>query len=114
MVHVNSNKFHDTIPFLGGLVIDFATNIGWSGSASTCSINLIEETDWNTPIVFPEMGTPHQFKAGDFIFNGILKSVTRNESASGGIKYSVSLEFSEDLFNQLDSVDKIYNLVNNM
>ena len=28
-------------------------------------------------------------------------------------KYSVSLEFSEDLFNQLDSVDKIYNLVNN-
>ena len=29
-------------------------------------------------------------------------------------KYSVSLEFSEDLFNQLDSVDKIYNLVNNM
>jgi len=29
-------------------------------------------------------------------------------------KYSVSLEFSEDLFNQLDSVDKICNLVNNM
>jgi len=29
-------------------------------------------------------------------------------------KYRVSLEFSEDLFNQLDSVDKIYNLVNNM
>ena len=29
-------------------------------------------------------------------------------------KYSVSIEFSEDLFNQLDSVDKIYNLVNNM
>ena len=29
-------------------------------------------------------------------------------------KYSVSLEFSEDLFNQLDSVDKIYSLVNNM
>ena len=92
MTHANSNQFHDTIPFLGGLVIDFSTSIGWSGSASTCSINLIEETDWNTPIVFPEMGTPHQFKAGDFIFNGILKSVTRNESASGGIKYSLSLE----------------------
>ena len=29
-------------------------------------------------------------------------------------KYSVSIEFSEDLFDQLDSVDKIYNLVNNI
>ena len=110
MVHVNSNQFHDTIPFLGGLVIDFATNIGWSGSASTCSINLIEETDWNTPIVFPEMGTPHQFKAGDFIFNGLLKSVTRNESASGGIKYSVNLESPNSLLDGAQVITDTYSV----
>ena len=78
--------------YAGAAVTDFTTSIGWAGSPSSLNVTVIEEKGWETPLVFPNMGTPHQFKAGDFIFNGILKSVTRNESPSGGIKYSVTME----------------------
>lgn len=38
----------------------------------------------------------------------VLILITQLES-----KFSVSLEFNEDMFEQLDSVEKIYKLVNN-
>ena len=84
--------FKKPIEFLGGLVTGFNCSLGWGGTASQLTVSLVEEDDWGTPLVFPEMGTPHHFEAGDFSFNGLLRSITRNESAGGGITYSVTLE----------------------
>jgi hypothetical protein len=84
--------FKEPIEFLGGLVTGFNCSLGWGGTTSQLTVDLVEEDDWQTPLVFPEMGTPHHFEAGDFSFNGLLRSVTRSESAGGGITYNLTLE----------------------
>ena len=89
---LGSTRFTEPLKFLGGLVTGFNCTVGWGGTASSLSVELVEEDEWESPIVFPEMGTPHHFEAGDFTFNGLLRSVTRNESPGGGITYSLSLE----------------------
>jgi len=96
--------------YSGACVADFSTSLGWSGSASSLNITIIEEDDWHTPLVFPKMGTPHHFQAGDFTFNGLLKSVTRNESASGGIKYSVVLESPNALLDGAPILTDVYSV----
>jgi hypothetical protein len=107
------------IKFLGATVLSFNSSIGWGSTASTLSVDLIEDCNANPPDCFEinnnctpgvppvTVGKAAYFAAGNFTFNGIIQSYSRSRSSSGLI-YKVQLTDPRDLLQNFTLIVDTY------
>lgn len=90
--------------FMGASIQTFSCNMGWGGSASTLTVQVVEDdrqSDEFTPV---DIGEPAYFTFSEFSFNGILQSWNRDNSAGGNPVYEIILNDPRDI---LDGVQII-------
>lgn len=90
--------------FLGASVKSFTNNLGWSESASTLNVGLVEDLRIGDAFNFPSTGSPTSFQFNGWRFDGIIQSYQSEASDSGNLLYTVTLQDPREV---LDGVQLI-------
>lgn len=85
------------VRFLGASVTNFSVNLGWSGSPSTLTVDLVEDDTQNDRFLVPQAGSPQFFVYGAFIFGGIVQKWVATGSVNGYPTFQVILNDPRDL-----------------
>lgn len=83
--------------FAGASVTGFRSQVGWNESASSVTIELVENTEAGDQYSPPQTGTPMTFTSGDFTFRGIVQRALQTSSTQGSPLYEVVLQDPREL-----------------
>lgn len=92
------------IRFLGASITNFSVNLGWSGSSSTLTVDLVEDDVNGDVFIVPQAGSAQYFSYGAFIFGGIVQKWVATGSVNGLPTFQVILNDPRDLLNGVQLV----------
>jgi hypothetical protein len=103
--------------FLGASVRNFNSHIGWGGSASTLSVELVEDPVLNQSFSKPTPGSPVLFEYNNWTFGGIVQSWKQTNAQDGNSTFSIEVVDPREMLNGvqliLDSyTGSVYNVPN--
>lgn len=77
--------------FLGASISSFSLALGWKGTPSSLTCNLVEDDSNGDRFEPGSVGVIKTFQFGDFVYRGILQKYTQSASTSGAPLYNVIL-----------------------
>lgn len=87
------------ITFLGASITSFNVNLGWSGSPSSLTIDLVEDDTNGDSFLVPQAGSAQFFSYGSFIFGGIVQKWVATGNINGLPTFQVIMNDPRDLLN---------------
>lgn len=84
--------------FLGASIRSFNGTIGWGGTPSKVTVQLVEDPK-NGDSFTPVIGTPVLFSYSGWTFGGIVKSFTQDGGSGGNPLYTVIIEDPRSILN---------------